>query len=51
MTKYEQELIDMIRNSENPQQALMTAIDVICHYLEQHGSLQAPLAADLQERA
>lgn len=51
MTKNEQELIDMIRNSEDPQQALMTAVDIICCYLAQHGSSQLQPAVDRQESA
>ena len=46
MTKNEQELIDLIRNNDNPQQAVMTAIDIICQYIRQHGSLRVPPAAD-----
>lgn len=48
MTKNEKELINIIRTSEDPQQAVMTAIDIICQYIAQHGSLQEPPAADLQ---
>lgn len=48
MTQNEQELINIIRTSEDPQQAMMTAIDIICQYLMQHGSLQEQPAADLQ---
>ena len=51
MTRNEQELIDMIRSSEHPQVALATAIDIICLYLKQHGSLQEPSAADRPESA
>jgi hypothetical protein len=46
MTKNEQELLNIIRSSEDPQQALMTAIDIICQYIKQHGSLPEPSAAD-----
>jgi hypothetical protein len=46
MTKNEQELIDIIRTSEDPQKALMVAIDIICQYLTQHGSSQGQPAAD-----
>ena len=48
MTKNEQELINIIRTSEDPQKAVMTAIDIICHYIKQPGSLREPSAADLQ---
>jgi hypothetical protein len=47
MTKNEQELIDMIRNSEDPQQAMITAVEIICRYLSQHGSSQELPAAGL----
>ena len=48
MTKNEQELIDIIRTSEDPQKAMVTAIDIICRYIEQHGSSPELPAADLQ---
>ena len=48
MTKNEQELINIIRTSEDKHTAMVTAIEIICHYIAQHGSLQEPLAADLQ---
>ena len=35
MTKNDQELLDLIRNSDNPQQAMVTAIDIICQYIKQ----------------
>lgn len=38
MTKNEQELIEIIRTSGDPQQALLTAIDIICQYISHnHG--------------
>ena len=46
MTNNEQELIDIIRKSEDPQQAVITAIEIICQYIKQHGSLPAQPAAD-----
>lgn len=51
MTKNEQELLDIIRTSEDPQKAMLTAIDIICQYITQHGSSQAQPAADQQESA
>ena len=48
MTKNEQELLNIIRSSEDKQKAMVTAIEIICRYIEQHGSLQEPPAADLQ---
>lgn len=38
MTKNEIELFDMIRESENPSRALMTATLIVLGYLKQHGS-------------
>ena len=46
MTKNEYELMYLIRTNENPQMALLTAIDIICQYITQHGSSQEPPAAD-----
>jgi hypothetical protein len=51
MTRNEQELIDMIRSSEHPQVALMTAIDIICQYIKLPGSSPEPSAADRPESA
>jgi hypothetical protein len=51
MTKNEYELMYLIRTNDNPQQALMTAIDIICQYIKQPGSLREPSAADRQESA
>jgi hypothetical protein len=51
MTKNEQELLNIIRSSEDPQEAMMTAIEIICHYIKLHGSSQVPLAADPPESA
>ena len=51
MTKNEQELIDIIRTSEDPQKAMMTAIDIICQYLELLGSSPELPAADQQVSA
>ena len=35
MTKNEYELMYLIRTNENPQQAMLTAIDIICQYIKQ----------------
>ena len=37
MTKNEQELLNIIRTSENPQQAMVTAIDIITQYIKNSG--------------
>lgn len=46
MTRNEYELMYLIRTNDNPQKALLTAIDIICQYIAQHGSSQEPPAAD-----
>ena len=51
MTRNEYELMYLIRTNENPQKAVMTAIDIICQYIKQHGSLQEPPVADQPESA
>ena len=44
MTENEKELIRIIRENDNPEQALMTATVIILGFLKQHGSSveQAP---------
>ena len=44
MTSNEKELINLIRENDNPAQALMTAIIIVQGYLKQHESsaIQAP---------
>ena len=49
MTDNERELITLIRESDNPDQALVTAVETIILYLKQHGSYQEQAVADLQE--
>lgn len=46
MTKNEQELIDIIRNSDEPGLAAVTAIGIICRYIRQREPSQEPPAAD-----
>lgn len=38
MNENEKELLRMIREHENPEQAVLIAIDTIMGYLAQHGS-------------
>ena len=38
MTENEQELIKLIRENDNPEQALMAATVIILGFLKQHGS-------------
>ena len=44
MTANEQELINIIRENDNPVQALSTAVDIILLYLVQHESSQEQVA-------
>lgn len=44
MTENERQLIDIIRNNENPEQALITATAIILDYLTQHESFVARAA-------
>ena len=48
MSENEIELIKMIRENDNPGQALMMAALVIMGYLKQHGSSEEQAAVDLQ---
>lgn len=49
MTNNEMELINLIRENDNPAQALMTAIIIVEGYLKQHESSAAQDLACLQE--
>lgn len=40
MTNNEIELLNVIRESDNPEQAIIIAIDVIISYLKQHESFE-----------
>ena len=51
MTANEIELINLIRENDNPNQALATAVDIILLYLTQHESSEVQAAADLQALA
>ena len=44
----EEELLNMIRENDNPEQAAMIAIDIILEYLRQPESFEARAAAYLQ---
>lgn len=48
-TANEQKLINLIRNSDCPEQAIITAATIIINYLRQSESSEAPSAACLQE--
>ena len=42
MTENEIQLLNLIRNNENPEQALVTAIQIITDYLKQSQSFAEP---------
>ena len=43
------ELIKLIRENDNPGQALNAAVVIVLGYLRQHGSSEEQAAADLRE--
>lgn len=51
MTVNEKELINLIRENDNPEIALVTAVETILSYLKLHGSSQEQAVADLRELA
>lgn len=51
MTDNEQELIKIIRENDNPTQALMTAAVIIINFLKQRESSEVQAAAVLRVRA
>ena len=51
MSNNEIELINMIRENDNPEQAAMVAIDIILMYLRQPESFEALAAVCLPESA
>ena len=48
MDKWEQKLIDRIRESEDPEKAITVAVEVIINYLRQHQSSGTQAPADPQ---
>lgn len=48
MTDNEQELIRIIRENDNPEQALMTAAVIILGFLKQHESFEGQASVYLQ---
>lgn len=46
LTATESDLINLIRDHDNPEQALSVAVSVILDYLRQHGSLPTQQPAD-----
>lgn len=51
MTDNECELIQMIRENDNPEQALHTAVSIIIDFLKQHELSEEPSVAVLLELA
>lgn len=51
MTANEKELIKLIRENDNPEQALATAVETILIYLKQHESSEGQAAVCLQALA
>ena len=51
MTKNERDLLTLIRENENPEQALLTAVLIIGRSLEQPVSYQAPFVDSQRGRA
>ena len=51
MTENEKKLIKLIRENDNPKQALTTAIDIILLVLMQQKSFEAQAVADPRELA
>lgn len=49
MTNQELELLELIRNNEDPEQALITAFNIILDYLKQHESSEARDSVCLRE--
>ena len=49
MTNNERELVNLIRGNENPEQAFRIAVAIICGFVAQHVSSQAPSADSRME--
>ena len=49
MKNYENELVEIIRENDNPEQAVLVAIKVFSAFLERLGEAPTPPAAGLQE--
>ena len=51
MTDNELKLIELIRENDNPEQAILTAVNIITSFLEQPRSFEVQAAACLRELA
>ena len=49
MSENESKLLNLIRENDNPSEAVVIAIEIISSFLRLHGSSQSPLAAARQE--
>ena len=49
MTNNEIQLLNLIRDNDNTEQALVTAIEIICLYLNRPESFELALSVDSQE--
>ena len=48
MTDNEIKLIELIRENDNPEEAIVTAVNIITSFLEQLGSFEGQAPADLR---
>lgn len=51
MTEKELRLIELIRENDNPEEAILTAVSIITSFLEQHESSQVSCPASLAVQA
>ena len=51
MTNYADELVDLVRENDNPEQAVMIVINTIISFLEQHESYPLPTPVGLPGQA
>lgn len=51
MTENELKLIELIRGNDNPEEAIITAVNIITSFLEQPQSFEGQALASLQEHA
>ena len=51
MTENEIKLIELIRENDNPEQAIITAVSIITSFLEQPQSSEEPFVACLRGQA
>ena len=49
MSENEKELLSIIRENDNPEQAMLVAVEIILGYLKRHESSGSPSSAGLRE--